>query len=428
MTHALALRVPGDKSIAHRALLVAALASGESALRGLPEGQDVESTARCLEALGVSIRRSTPADPVWRVRGAGLQGLREPAGDLDCGNSGTTLRLLAGVLAGSGTYATLTGDESLRSRPMLRVIHPLVAMGAQVLHDGGRAPLVVGGGEGGGLTGRAHELEVASAQVKSAILLAGLWAAGETTVVEPVPTRDHTETMLAAAGVEVERKGKSVTVRPARRLRPLEEFGVPGDFSSAAFWLGLGLFGEAPVSVVDVGTNPTRTGFLRILEAAGARFEVTASRRSGGEPVATVTAFPGRPGPLSARGELVVAAIDEIPLAMILSALVPGRSEFRDAAELRVKECDRIDAVARNLERLGARVEEFPDGLAIEGGRPLHAGEVESRGDHRIAMGFAVLAAASGVGIRVQGAEAAAVSYPGFFELLEGALGVQAAA
>ncbi len=410
----LQIGVPGDKSIAHRSLMFAALADGESQIRGLPDGLDVRSTAACLGALGVSL---TQDGPVCRVRGVGVRGFVAPCESLDCGNSGTTIRLLSGLLAGSPITVTLTGDESLCGRPMGRVIDPLMAMGARIMHQQGRAPLTISGGD---LTGHTHQLSVASAQVKSAILLAGLSAKGPTVVIEPGPGRDHTERLLQAMGAPIEVDGNQIVIHETVKLAPLT-LTIPGDPSSAAYWLALGVFGRVPVTVADIAVNRTRVGFIDMLRQSGARVQAGVPRDAAGEPVASVTARPGMPGqPLRASGSLVVRAIDELPLAMIMSALVPGRSEFRDAAELRVKECDRIAAVADNLQRLGAQVEQYPDGLAVDGGRPLRAAELDSFGDHRIAMSLGVLAAVTGLSLRIQGAAAAAVSYPGFFaELAE---------
>jgi len=413
--------VPGDKSIGHRSLMFAAIAEGESLIRGLPEGLDVRSTVSCLQALGVRIELGE----LCRVQGVGLRGLRAPDGALDCGNSGTTMRLLAGILAGSGISATLTGDDSLCGRPMRRVIDPLAAMGAQISHHNGGAPLTIFGAEAGAqLTGKIHQLPVASAQVKSAILLAGLSAEGQTQVLEPGPARDHTERMLAWMGAPLECESGRITISRTERLTPLS-LTVPGDPSSAAFWLALGVFSQTPVQVAGLSLNRTRIGFIDLLRQAGARLEITDVSEMAGEPVGTVTAMPGLPErPLCASGSLVVRAIDELPLAMTLAALVPGRSVFRDAAELRVKECDRIRAVADNLRRLGVPVEESPDGLAISGGGPLQAAVLESHGDHRIAMSGGVLAALTPTPIQLRGAEASAVSYPTFFAELEEHFGV----
>ena len=410
--------VPGDKSISHRALILGALAEGRTEATNLGTGADVRSTAAALRALGVPLDISGAAAT---VEGVGLRGLRAPAGVLDCGNSGTTLRLLAGVLAGAGIPAVLDGDDSLRVRPMGRVIAPLRAMGARLDGaPGDRAPLRLHGGVR--LAGVRHELAVASAQVKSLLLLAGLHADGATSVREPHPSRDHTERMLTAQGAPLVREpdGAWTIRRPDRPLAPFGRLEIPGDPSSAAFLATAALLvpgGE--VTVPGVLVNPTRSGFFGALERMGAPLEVRRGPDRAGEPTATVTV---RHGPL--RGTLVASAevpslVDEVPLLAVVATQAEGRTEIRGAGELRVKESDRLARIAAGLGAMGAFVEELPDGLVIHGPTPLAGAALDAAGDHRIAMAFAVAGLAAAGETTVDGAEWADVSWPGFFALLD---------
>ncbi|HEX6539502.1 MAG TPA: 3-phosphoshikimate 1-carboxyvinyltransferase [Candidatus Dormibacteraeota bacterium] len=409
--------VPGDKSISHRALILGTLARGRSYVGNCSPAADVDSTARCLRDCGGYVRTFSRGRVALDGSGAGT--LSAPGAPLDCGNSGTTMRLLAGVLAGHDLNATLDGDESLRRRPMARVAEPLRAMGAEVrISPQGTAPLSVHGHR------PLHSVEwsspVASAQVKSAILLAGLSADGETTVVEPRPTRDHTERMLRMCGVDVAGDGARVVLTPGA-LRP---FGmrVPGDASSAAFFLAA----AAPrtgwrVRCTSIGLNPARIGFLDVMRAMGAQVAVEEGEPAGGvEPVGDVEV---RGAPLHGTvvdGDLTVRCIDELPVLAVLATQAHGVTEIRDAAELRVKESDRIAGIAAGLRALGGACEEAPDGLVITGPSPLHAAQLESHGDHRLAMAWAVAAllVAGGGESHIAGGEAAAVSYPGFFDAL----------
>ena len=402
------VHLPGDKSISHRALMLNAIADGEARVRGLSGGADVASTAACLRALGAEVEDG-------RVAGRGLDGLREPAGPLDCGNSGTTMRLLAGLLAGRPFPVTLVGDESLSRRPMDRVAAPLRLMGA-VAEAG---PLRVGGG--GPLRGVTYESPVASAQVKSAVLLAGLSAEGTTCVVEPVATRDHTERMLEAMGAPVQRNGRSVAVSgPVPALRPLD-VTVPGDLSAAAFWLvAAGLHGAARVLLPGVGVNPTRTALLDLLERAGVRVARLRPRLQGAEPVADLevgTAAAGRS--FFVDGDGAAELIDELPVLAVAAALLPGTSRISGAAELRVKESDRVAAMAAGLGRMGADVTELPDGWEIRGPRRLEGARVASAGDHRVAMALAVAGLLADGETEIEDAECVDVSYPGFWDALE---------
>ena len=404
------LAVPGDKSIAHRALLLAALAQGESLISGLPEGEDVRATVACLRGLGATLQRSSGAA---RIAGAGLRSFATPHGDLDCANSGTTMRLLLGVLAGSWISATLDGDASLRRRPMARVIEPLRSMGARIESQDGRAPLMVTGTP---LQGRRHLLRVPSAQVKSALLLAGLSASGPTTVVEPVATRDHTERLLRAMGTDVAAADGSVVIRPSHQpLRPVEVM-VPGDFSSAAFWMAAAALRPGwSVTIREVGLNPTRTRFLDVLGSMGAEVRVEENDDAEIEPrgVVTVTGRGLRAIALGASD--VAGAIDEIPVLLALATQADGNTIIEGAGELRVKESDRIATMADGLRRMGAAVDERSDGVSVRGPARLRGATVESHGDHRIAMALAIAGLAAAGPTRIDGADCVAVSYPNFF-------------
>jgi 3-phosphoshikimate 1-carboxyvinyltransferase len=404
------VRVPGDKSIAHRAVILAALAQGESVIRGLPDGEDVRATVACLRGLGASIRRNAEAT---RIAGAGLGSFATPHGILDCANSGTTMRLLLGVLAGSSLSATLGGDASLRRRPMARVIDPLKNMGARIESRDGRAPLVVSGTS---LQGRRHTLLVPSAQVKSAILLAGLSANGPTTVVEPVPTRDHTERLLRAMGTDVGGADGTIVVRPSHQpLRPIE-LAVPGDFSSAAFWMAAAAMRPGwSVVIRDVGLNPTRTAFLGLLESMGAEVRVEPLVDAEIEPRGRVTVTGRGLRPIALSGTEVAGAIDEIPVLLALATQADGVTTISGAGELRVKESDRISTIAEGLRRMGAVVEERPDGVSINGPAKLRGATVQSHGDHRIAMALAVAGLTASGPTRIEGADCVAISYPNFF-------------
>jgi 3-phosphoshikimate 1-carboxyvinyltransferase len=409
------LAVPGDKSISHRAVLLGAIAEGETSVRGFGRSGDTEATITAVRALGVTVDEDD-VDSL-RIQGAGLRGLREPGVPIDCGNSGTTLRLLAGILAGQQGRFELTGDESLRRRPVDRIADPLAQMGATVESDGGTPPLVVAGGE---LRGIRYELPVASAQVKSCVLLAGLYAAGRTTVVEPLPTRDHTELMLEAAGVQVTRKQRRVSVGPAEHLR-LDEVDVPGDFSAAApFIVAATLLPGSDLTIHDLGLNPRRTGLLDALGRMGARITVFNRRKSAGEPIGDVEVRSSELTATKVTAEEVPRMVDELPLFALAAASAHGESRVEGAQELRVKETDRIETVTTSLRALGIRISASDDGLGVRGvpSRPKGGG-MSSHGDHRIAMLGAVAGLASREGVELQDAQAVAVSFPGFFELLD---------
>ncbi len=406
------VEVPGDKSISHRAVLLGALAEGMTEVRGLLEAEDCLRTLAAVEALGVEATRKGPGE--YRIAGAGLGGWQEPADIVDCGNSGTTARLLMGALAGQPFWTVLTGDESLRRRPMARVAEPLRRMGATVVgrSDGGRLPLAVRGAER--VRAMTYELPVASAQVKSAILLAALYADGEVSVTEPAQSRDHSERMLRLFGARVATRGLTTTLEPG----PLRATSlmVPGDISSAAFLVVAGLVvSEARITVTGIGLNPTRTGVLDALAAMGAHLELApAADAGGGEPSGAVTAAATELRGTTIGGVLVPRLVDEIPVLAVAAALAAGRTEIRDAAELRVKESDRLAALARELGAMGARVGERPDGLVIEGPTRLRGARVRSGGDHRIAMALAVAGLAAEGETVIEDTECVATSFPRF--------------
>ena len=400
--------MPGDKSISHRALMLNSVAEGTAHLDGLSSGADVASTASCLRALGVQIEDD-------HVVGRGLDGLQEPAGPLDCGNSGTTMRLLAGLLASRPFTSTLVGDESLSRRPMERVATPLRLMGGHATTE----PLRVGGGAP--LHGIEYESPVASAQVKSALLLAGLAAVGPTRVIEPAQTRDHTERMLEAMGAPIARSRLTVTLTgPVSSLRPLDVV-VPGDISSAAFWLvAAGLHAEGKVVLRGVGVNPTRTAVLDVLADCGIGVTRLEPHREGAEPVADLlvgTASERRP--VEVGGARAAELMDELPVLAVAATQLPGRSRITGAAELRVKESDRISAMAIGLSAMGADVTELPDGWEIRGPHPLEGARVFSHGDHRVAMALAVAGLLADGQTEVEDAECVGISYPGFWDEVE---------
>ena len=415
------VQVPGDKSISHRALLFGAIAEGTTRITGLLPAEDPLSTAACLRAMGVSIS-ALEAGQLVMVEGVGLDGLREPEDVLDCGNSGTTMRLMLGLLAGrAGRHFVLTGDGSLRRRPMRRVGGPLAQMGAQISgrSGGNLAPLAIQGQQ---LQGATIRTPVASAQVKSALVLAALTATGETTVIEPVQSRDHSERMLRAFGAQLRVGGAGlteVTVTPGASLRG-QDVVVPGDISSAAFWLVAGAITPgADLTVQNVGLNPSRTGVLDVLEQMGARIELLNGREVAGEPVGDLRVTHGPLQAFTIGAELIPRLVDEIPVLAVAACYAEGVSRVSGAEELRVKETDRLAVMARQLGAMGARIEEFADGLTIQGGVALHGAEVDSETDHRVAMSLAVAAQVASGPTQLHRPEAAAVSYPGFWDDLE---------
>ena len=409
------IAVPGDKSISHRAVLLGAIGDGETIVSGFGRSGDTEATIAAVRALGATVHEEDV--DTLRVEGAGLRGLRAPDVPIDCGNSGTTLRLLAGILAGQPGRFELTGDESLRRRPVDRIAEPLAQMGATVETTDGTPPLTIEGGE---LRGIRYELPVASAQVKSCVLLAGLYAQGRTTVVEPLPTRDHTELMLAAAGVRVTRQQRRVSVGPVESLK-LGEVVVPGDFSTAApFVVAATLLPGSELTIHDIGLNPRRIGLLDVLARMGARITIFHRHRSGGEPVGDLEILSAELTATTVRAEEVPLLVDELPLFALAAACARGESRVEGARELRVKETDRIETVTAALRAFGIRITPADDGFVVRGvpSRP-RGGAMDSQDDHRIAMLGAVAGLVSRDGADVGGAEAVAVSFPGFFELLD---------
>ncbi len=413
------ITVPGDKSISHRALMLGAIATGETRIQGLLLGEDPRSTASCFQAMGAEI--SPLNTELVTVQGIGLGNLQEPTDILNGGNSGTTLRLMLGLLASHpGRFFSVTGDSSLRSRPMSRVVKPLQEMGAHIWgrNSNSLAPLAV---QGSVLKPTHYHSPIASAQVKSCILLAGLMVEGETTVTEPALSRDHSERMLKGFGakIRINPETNSATV-----IGPAQLYGqtviVPGDISSAAFWLVAGaIVPDSELLIENVGVNPTRTGILEALEMMGADIVRENQREVAGEPVADLRVRYSQLKACTIAGDLIPRLIDEIPILAVAAIFAQGTTIIRDAAELRVKESDRIAVMASQLNRMGAKVTELPDGLEITGGTPLSGSEVESHGDHRIAMSLAVAALNASGTTTIHGAQAAAISYPDFTTTLQ---------
>lgn len=404
------LEVPGDKSIGHRAVMMGAVARGETRIENLSRGADNSSTVAAFRRMGVEFRRE---DGALCIEGRGWDGLRPPQETIDCGNSGTTMRLLTGLLAGRPFVARLDGDGSLRSRPMKRVIEPLTRMGARVAGNDGRAPLDIEGGE---LRGIAYSSPVASAQVKSAVLLAGLQARGETRFEEPYRSRDHTEIMAREFGAAVESAGPEVVVRGGQELSGTR-LKVPGDMSSAAFLaVAAAAMPGSDLSVRGVGCNPTRSGAVEVLRSMGADIEMTQVREENGEPVADLRIRGGRLEGTEVPADLAPRTIDEYPVLFVAAALARGSTLFRYVSELRFKESDRIATMGRELAKLGVRVEERGDDVAVEGADRLRSASVESHGDHRVAMALAVAGLSTEGGLLLSGEECVGVSFPGFFE------------
>jgi 3-phosphoshikimate 1-carboxyvinyltransferase len=401
------ITLPGDKSISHRALILGSIASGRSRLSGISPGADVQSTIRCIQALGAVFDGST-------LEGCDLRGLHRTAAPLDCGNSGTTMRLLAGLLAAQDFESELIGDESLSRRPMDRVVAPLREMGAQAswppLRAGGQTPL----------HGVSYAMPVPSAQVKSAVLIAGLFADGVTSVIEPVKTRDHTELMLRAMGATVEVDGLRVQVEPVSRLEPLD-IDVPGDISAAAFWVVAGgLIPGSRVRIPGVGINPTRTSFVELLRATGFKVRESNRRYIGGEPVADLEVTSASSlRPIRISGDTAAEMIDELPVLAVAATQMPGQSVIAGAAELRVKESNRIAAMEEGLAAMGADITAVEDGWVINGPRALEAARVSAHGDHRVAMALAVAGLIADGRTEIEGADCVEISYPDFFDHLE---------
>jgi len=407
------LRVPGDKSISHRSIMLGSLAEGVTQVTGFLEGEDSLATLAAFRAMGVRIEG--PDAGRVTVHGVGLHGLRAPQGPLDLGNSGTSMRLMSGLLAGQTFTSVLTGDPSLSGRPMLRVVDPLAGMGAEIdTAAGGTAPLTIRGGRT--LRGIDYTLPVASAQVKSCLLLAGLYAQGSTCVTEPAPTRDHTERLLAGMGYPVERSGARVCLAGGHALHAIA-IDVPADISSAAFFLvGASIAPGSDLLLEHVGMNPTRTGIIEILQRMGASIEVSNARDVGGEPVADLRVRTAGLRGIDIPPELVPLAIDEFPVIFIAAACAAGRTVLTGASELRVKESDRIQVMADGLRQLGVQARPTPDGMVIEGGT-IGAGRVDSHGDHRIAMAFAMAALRARATIEISDCANVNTSFPDFVGL-----------
>lgn len=414
------IRVPGDKSVSHRSVMFSAIAKGKVHVQNFLEAADCLSTAACMRALGAGVERQT--DGSFLVTGVGLHGLKEPQGILDAGNSGTTLRLLLGILAGQPFFSALSGDASLSRRPMGRVVEPLTRMGATIRGRGSDRflPLAVLPHEGS-LRAMDYESPVASAQVKSAVLLAGLYAERETCLTEPALSRDHTERMLSAFGARIEREGTKVTIEPADELFAPEEIRVPGDISSAAYWLvAASLIEGSDIILQDVGVNPTRTGILDVLSDMGANITIDNERESGGEALADIRVRAASLRGTSFSGEIIPRLIDEIPILAVAALFADGDTVISGAAELRVKETDRLAAVTTELNRLApGAVEAKEDGMVIHGGRTLSPASCRTYDDHRMAMSLAV-AGAAGVGVTLDAPSCVNISYPSFYQTLDG--------
>ncbi len=409
------ISVPGDKSISHRAVILGSLAKGITRIHGFLAGEDCLNTAGVFQRMGVSISREGPEELV--ISGAGLSSLKEPMDLLDVGNSGTSIRLISGVLAGQPFYSVITGDDSIRQRPMKRVTEPLREMGATIFgrEGGNKAPLTILGGD---LVPIDYRSPVASAQVKSAVLLAGLFADGETSVTEPVLSRNHTELMVKGFGGNVRVEGTTATVSGRPSLVG-QAITVPGDISSAAFWMVAALIVPgSEVLLQNVGINPTRTGILNALKAMGADISLENTREVTGEPVADIVVRSSQLKGANIGGEIIPRLIDEIPVLAVAAAAASGDTIISGAEELRVKETDRIAAIAQELSKFGAKIDETPGGMIIHGGVDLIGAECNSHGDHRIAMSCAIAGLIASGETTVQGAECIAISYPGFEEQL----------
>jgi len=417
------LVVPGDKSISHRAIMFASLAQGESRIRGLLRGEDCLSTLKAFQDFGIKVVEK--ADDELIIHGRGLDGLQEPTDVVDCGNSGTTMRLMSGILAAQPFFSVLTGDQYLRKRPMGRVINPLISMGAKILgrDDNTKAPFAI---DGGGLHPTEYHSPIASAQVKSALLLAGMQIEGTTTVYEPHLSRDHSERMLRSFGADLESfsgadlESFSGGVRVTGRVNLQGcDVEVPGDISSAAFFLVAGLIvPDSELLLKNVGVNPTRSGIIDILQQMGGSIELTNLRELSGEPVADLLVKSSDLRGIEIGGELIPRAIDEFPVVSVAAAFATGITTIRDARELRVKETDRIAAMCESLGALGAEIEPLDDGMRILGGKGLKGGQVNSLGDHRIAMSMAIAALASATEVEIMDTACTATSFPNFWELL----------
>jgi 3-phosphoshikimate 1-carboxyvinyltransferase len=412
--------LPGDKSISHRAAILNSLAKGKAEIDNFAPGADCLSTVRCLKALGVKIgRRGSRDSPTLLVSGTGKDGLKEAGNVLDAQNSATTMRLLGGLLASQPFLSVITGDASLRNRPMGRLIEPLRLMGAEIWGRGqdSFAPLVI---KGRGLSGIDFALPIPSAQIKSAILLAGLFAHGDTVLHEKTRSRDHTERMLKQMGVSLQSQGTSISLFPLSSSLTRLNLRVPGDISSAAYFMvSAAIHPSARILISDCGINPTRTGIIDVLLAMGVRLRIESERLEAGEPLADIVVESSELKGIEVGGDIIPRLIDEIPVLAVAACVARGKTVIRDAGELRVKESDRIATAAAELSRLGARIEPLPDGMVIHGGRPLWGTEVDSHLDHRLAMSLAVAGLVAKGETAIKRANVAQVSYPAFWQALQ---------
>lgn len=407
--------VPGDKSISHRAIMFGALSSGTTEVTNFLNGADCLSTIDCFRRLGISIEEKTDA---VLIHGKGLHGLTASISELDTGNSGTTTRLISGILAGQTFETTLNGDASIQTRPMKRIIDPLTQMGARItsIRGNGCAPLHIAGTS---LKGIHYQSPVASAQVKSSILLAGLYADSPTSVTEPYLSRNHSEIMLNYFGGTVQTKGTTATILPEPRLTG-QKIHVPGDISSAAYFLAAGLMlPDSEILIKNVGVNPTRDGILRVFQEMGGNITLLNENYGNGEPTADLLVRSGSLHGVTVGGSIIPALIDEIPILAVLACFAEGTTVIKDAQELKVKESNRIDVMVKNLSAMGAHIQATDDGMIIEGGYPLHGAPIDSRLDHRIAMSFAIAALASDGETEILGADCVKISYPAFYKDLE---------
>ena len=407
--------VPGDKSISHRAVLFGSIAKGITRVEGFLQGADCLSTISCFRRLGIDIENEAG---IVTVHGKGLHGLQAPTEVLDCGNSGTTTRLISGILSGQKFPVTLTGDASIQNRPMGRIIKPLTQMGAQITSERGDgcAPLHI---QGGALHGIHSQSAVASAQVKSAILLAGLYAEGETAVTEPTLSRNHTELMLKGFGADISSSGTTASIRPVSELHG-QGITVPGDISSAAYFLAAGsLIPNSEILIQNVGINPTRAGIITVCNAMGADLTLLNEHVVSGEPVADLLIRTSQLKATTIEGAIIPTLIDELPVIALMACFAEGTTIIRDAAELKVKESDRIQVMVDNLTAMGAHVEGTDDGMIIEGGHPLHGAVVDSHLDHRIAMTFAIAGKLASGETEITGAECVNISYPTYYQDME---------
>ncbi|MGN0152707.1 MAG: 3-phosphoshikimate 1-carboxyvinyltransferase [Wujia sp.] len=410
--------VPGDKSISHRSVMLGALAKGDTEVHGFLQGADCLSSISCFRKMGVEIENPGSADGTVVIRGRGLHGLCAPEDTLDVGNSGTTTRLMSGILAAQDFVSRVDGDASIRKRPMGRIITPLSMMGADIRSEQGNgcAPLII---HGTGLHGIHYDSPVASAQVKSAILLAGLFADGETSVTEPAVSRNHTELMFREFGVDIVTEGKTATVKPAEELYARQVY-VPGDISSAAYFIVAGLITpHSEITIKNVGVNPTRDGILRVCEMMGADMTVEMHPGRTGEPTADVTVRTSSLHGCTIAGDIIPTLIDEIPAIAVLACFAEGDTIIRDAQELKVKESNRIDVMVDNLKRMGADITATEDGMIITGGKQLHGAVIDSKLDHRVAMSFAVAAMNAEGETEIEGSECVDISYPDFYADME---------